>query len=367
MPNNNRKTRKSKKVVKENVKVEVKVAPKPQRPKPKRSGVKAKAGKTMDPRLTMFRLAHEELWKTADAGAQGSMHNLSFVPGYTTLPILDKYGAMFEEYTVHHISLHAVPIVGTTKDGMYVASFTYDLDDKPTSQTECAVPDPKLVNPIWKGGIVNAVASRCNKQRRMMTEKDQSDSLACHANVWVAKESLMLFIKYDITFFALRTKAQSISEGQVLTWDGTGWKDTDGKPVSTLPDVPGNKEVTVEWTAPGLDASKKVKAWLDSHFGPNWVQQIQTTTVNYLATTIEQYARQQLSNIDASHLVLRVVPYPFRLSLAEQQRGGQGDTGAASTTSARDFQGEESQVENRGGCGEDISSPFSSLNLEEGS
>jgi hypothetical protein len=112
-----------------------------------------------------MRISRSERWGVLDSAtaAGPAVKVLSFQPGDSGLPYLDRVAALFDTYMCRRLRVLLKSASGTLQSGMVHMGIDYDARRLPSTEVEVLGTSQLLSVPIWKSGTVSPDLSIVNR------------------------------------------------------------------------------------------------------------------------------------------------------------------------------------------------------------
>lgn len=253
-----------------------------------------------------------------------NIYNLT--PGKTTLPRLDKYALMYEQYRYLSLSIRFTVRVGTTVSGMYLAGPTYVYGEQVSSIADVAALSPKVHAAVWQPTTLSIPVARIMKQKWLRVwgptlMADKADAFACNLAAYVDGDQAEVdaWVSYNVEF----TGTTNVANMElILRYDSSAkkWYDAGGKEVTKLPDSDSSWSIDVEATYD--KAMDSINSFL---VRANTLHEVYENGLYYAHALINGFNAVALTAM-AGNTIIHMRPAPFRPPLGGNSRSVRGDS-----------------------------------------
>jgi len=146
--------------------------------------------------------------KQSDPNTLNLTNAVSIWPGFSGMPRLDAFAALYDMYRVNKCVVKYRTATGTTVNGAILMGVDYDLNDLPTTLQELQATTPRVRVPVWENATINLPVDRLNRKRWMMCKSgggDVENAENAAATVLASAPTTNddygeVWVDYDITF-----------------------------------------------------------------------------------------------------------------------------------------------------------------------
>jgi len=153
-----------------------------------------------------LRVRNKEFWLTLSAAATGAMVTANFVPGKSSMTVLDGIATVYDNYRVHKAQVFLVGTAATTSSTVANCCLDYEPGNVPTTQDQVLRTVPNVTAPAYRNATLVANKSSMNRRNWYITSaatKPAEDTTVFVLAAWIVgavTEGFLVYCEYDVEF-----------------------------------------------------------------------------------------------------------------------------------------------------------------------